>query len=238
MTTKTVPLADLIFDYDLYPRHAIDRSYSAEIARSIAAGNGDQIPRPVVDAASLRVIDGFHRITAWRRHLGTGGSIEVELRDYDSPKAMIADAVRLNSTHGRKLDQQDRARSALLLERAGVTVQEIAVTLSTTEARVRELTNVRIVRVRDEAGHEERRPAKPVVYPRAGGDPRVINEEQYATMRSSSGHRTVQTVTQLTRELEDGLVDFSDLGLVDKLWLLHDTIRAVLPRRRGRAGQG
>jgi hypothetical protein len=46
-------------------------------------------------------------------------------------------------------------------------------------------------------------------------------------MESSGGHRTAQTVTQLTRELESGLVDLSVAGLRQKLWRLHDVIESV-----------
>jgi hypothetical protein len=226
----TIKLADLIEDFDIYPRHAVDSSYVSDLARAIQAGETPPLVR--VDKKTKRIVDGFHRARAWRKILGRGGEIEVDLRSYSSEQELLKDSIELNAKHGRKLDQQDRTRSALLLERHGVAVKEISVVLHTTEARVQELLNVRVVVVRPdkpEDGPAEKRPAKPVAYPAAGESPRQVSEEQYRVMGSSGGHRTAQTVTQLIRELESGLVDVSVPGLAVKLWALHDVIAKVVP---------
>jgi hypothetical protein len=233
MTKATVKLADLVEDFDIYPRHSVDSSYVSDLARAIQAG--DQLPLVRVDKKTKRIVDGFHRTRAWRKVLGRGGEIDVDLRTYASEQELLKEAIELNAKNGRKLDQQDRSRSALLLERHGVTVKEIAVVLHTTENRVQELINVRVVLVKppqDKSGEGEpgaavKHPAKPVAYPEPGGSPRELSPEQYQVMSSSSGHRTAQTVTQLTRELESGLVDLSVSGLRQKLWRLHDVIESV-----------
>ena len=187
-----------------------------------------------VDKKTKRIVDGFHRSRAWRKVLGRGGEIEVDLRTYASEQDLLKEAIELNAKNGRKLDQQDRSRSALLLERHGVTVKEIAVVLHTTEQRVQELINVRVVLVKPPpdpvgglTGEPEKHPAKPVAYPQPGDSPRELSPEQYRVMASSSGHRTAQTVSQLTNELESGLVDLSVAGLRQKLWRLHDVIESV-----------
>lgn len=231
MTKATVKLADLVEDFDIYPRHSVDSSYVSDLARAIHAG--DELPLVRVDKKTKRIVDGFHRSRAWRKVLGRGGEIEVDLRAYATEQELLKDAIELNAKNGRKLDQQDRSRSALLLERHGVTVKEIAVVLHTTEQRVQELINVRVVLVKppaDERGPRpaEKQPAKPVAYPQPGGSPRELNPEQYKVMTSSSGHRTAQTVTQLTRELESGLVDLLTPGLQEKLWRLHDVIETAV----------
>lgn len=235
MTKATVKLSDLIEDFDIYPRHSVDSSYVSELTRAIQAGVS--LPLVRVDKKTKRIVDGFHRARAWRKVLGRGGEIEVDLRTYASEQELLKDAIELNAAHGRKLDQQDRSRSALLLERHGVAVKEIAVVLRTTEQRVQELINVRVVLIKpppppgdEPAGKSappEKRPAKPVAYPQPGESPRELSPEQYRVMESSSGHRTAQTVTQLTRELESGLVDLSSPGLQQKLWRLHDVIESV-----------
>lgn len=233
MTKATVKLSELIEDFDIYPRHSVDSSYVSDLARAIQAGN--ELPLVRVDKKTKRIVDGFHRTRAWRKVLGRGGEIEVDLRSYASEQDLLKEAIELNAHHGRKLDQQDRSRSALLLERHGVTVREIAVVLRTTEQRVQELINVRVVLVKPPqdkpaaggAGVSEKHPAKPVAYPQPGDSPRELSPEQYRVMSSSSGQRTAQTVTQLTRELESGLVDLSVAGLRQKLWRLHDVIESV-----------
>jgi len=233
MTKATVKLSELIEDFDIYPRHSVDSAYVSELARAIQADV--TLPLARVDKKTKRIVDGFHRVRAWRKVLGRGGEIEVDLRTYGSEQDLLKEAIELNAAHGRKLDQQDRSRSALLLERHGVTVKEIAVVLRTTEQRVQELINVRVVLVKPPPAPEpdakqpppEKRPAKPVAYPQPGESPRELSPEQYRVMESSSGHRTAQTVTQLTRELESGLVDLSVAGLREKLWRLHDVIKSV-----------
>lgn len=232
MTKATVKLSELVEDFDIYPRHSVDSSYVSDLARAIQAG--DQLPLVRVDKKTKRIVDGFHRTRAWRKVLGRGGEIEADLRTYASEQDLLKESIELNAKNGRKLDQQDRSRSALLLERHGVTVKEIAVVLHTTEQRVQELINVRVVLVKPAQGGgggtpapPVKHPAKPVAYPQPGDSPRELSPEQYQVMSSSSGHRTAQTVAQLTRELESGLVDLSVAGLREKLWRLHDVIESV-----------
>jgi hypothetical protein len=235
VTRQTVRLSDLVEDFDIYPRHSVDSSWVSDLSRAIQAG--DELPLIRVDRKTKRIVDGFHRARAWRKVLGRGGEIEAEVRAYASEQELLKDAIEQNAKNGRKLDQQDRTRSALLLERHGVPVKEISVVLHTTETRVQELLNVRVVLVKPNPGSgggkapgPEKRPAKPVAYPAPGQDPREISEEQYRVMESSSGHRTAQTVTQLTRELESGLVDLTVPGIREKLWGLHDVIDATVPK--------
>lgn len=226
MTSK-VALTDLIEDFEVYPRHAVDTSWVAELARTITAGTA--LPPVVADAATKRIVDGFHRVRAYRKVLGRGGEIEVDLRKFANEAELVKTAVELNATHGRKFDQQDRSRSAILLERVGVSIVDIAATLHTTEDRARELL-ARVVLVKADDQPPEKWPAKPVVYPTADG-PRTLTPSQFEVMHASGGLRPTQTVTQLIRELESKLIDLEDAGLVTKLWRLHDVLEETLPVR-------
>lgn len=197
----TVLLADLVEDYTVYPRHAVDSAHVSELARALEAG--ETLPVPIVDRKSKRVVDGFHRAAAHRRVYGPDATIEVELRGYASDADLVEDAVRLNARHGRKLDSQDRVRSTLMLERLGRDTQQIAAVLSTTPARVEQL-KARIVVVEGQPI-----PAKPVARPASGGRPRDLTAEQATVMRSSSGHGFAQACRQMTREIKSGLVEMT-----------------------------
>jgi hypothetical protein len=221
----TVPLAALVEDWSLYPRHAVDASHVADLARAVAAG--DVLPPPVADKASLRIVDGFHRTRAQRRCLGDDGQIDVVLRSYASEADLLEDAVRLNSQHGRRLDRQDQARSALMLRDAGVAGEKIALVLHTTPGRVQQLI-ARVVIVNHPGAPPETQPSKPVVLRRDDEEHRELTPEQYQVMRSSSGWRTSQTIAQLVRELESGLIRPDDDGLRQKLQRLADVIAKVL----------
>jgi len=217
-----VPVSSLVEDFDLYPRHAVDDSHVADLARAYRADC--VLPPIIINAIGSQIIDGFHRRRAWIRVYGDAGTITVDARQYDSVRAMITEAVSLNAAHGRRLDQQDRTRSILMLERAGVPLTHISVILHTTEARIEQL-RVRIVSVDGEV-----MPSKPISYSRQNplGD---ITQAQYDVMLSSSGHRTGQIVGQLIKELRIDLVDVKDERIVARLWDLHDTIEEVLPAR-------
>lgn len=229
MKPTTMKLADLVEDFDIYPRHDVDASHVSELVRAIRGEN--TLPPIVVDRASKRVIDGFHRKRAYLRVLGPDGEVPVELKDYANETELLKDAVSRNAAHGRKFDQQDRTRSALMLERAGLNPHEIAVVLRTTEERVRELITIRVVHV-DSAGKIEKLPAKPILYGKAGTPARVVSVEQYEVSQSSGGLKPLQVVRQLRRELDAGLIDENDKDLVEALWGLHDRIAAKLPRRK------
>lgn len=216
----------LIEDDSIYPREKIDNSHVSSLAHTLESGV--VLPPLIVEETSRRIIDGFHRKRAWQRIFGENVEVPVELRTYASEAELFADAVRLNAGHGRKLDRQDQVRCALRLQALGVGEQQIAVALQTTEVSVKNMLVKVVIVKHDPATDGELRPAKPVAYPRAGEGPRELNTQQYQVMRSSSGYRTAQTVTQLTRELESSLVDLDTPGLREKLRNLAEVITGLV----------
>jgi hypothetical protein len=226
MSTKTVTLADLVEDFSLYPRHAVDDSHVAALAEAERAG--ETLPPPIVEADTLRIVDGFHRTRAHRRVHGDGAKIKVEVRTYASETELINEAIRLNAAHGRKLDNQDRVRSILMLQQRGVDTETIALTLHITEQRV-EVLRVRVAIREDDSGHKEPVAVKPVLWSKGSDAPRVITTQQYATQRSSNGWRPQQVVTQLIREIRDRVADLDDPSLRARLWELHDEIERQVP---------
>lgn len=224
---RKVKLADLVEDFSLYPRVQVDGSNVADIARAIQAGSS--IPPIVADRKSLRIADGFHRRRAWLQVLGEDGEVEADLIAYKDETDLLRDAISRNATQGRRLDQKDRTRCVLLLERRGLTSESIAISLHTTVGRVEEL-RVRVVTVDSGSGDPEPVPVKPNAWPKAGQQPRTVTPEQADVLRSSSGWRTGQTVTQLTRELRSGAINVGDdPTLAAKFWDLDQVIREVVP---------
>jgi len=219
MTTLSASL--FVEDFDVYPRLAVDSSHVSEIARAIEAGI--KMPPIVAQTKTNRIIDGWHRRRAYVRVSGLQAEVPVEFKTYSSEQKLIEDAIYRNSSHGRKLDQQDRTRCALLLKKHGVSAKKIAITLSTTESRIEQIL-VRIAVVDDEEV-----PVKPIAWPK-NKEPRKLTPEQYEIARSSSGWNPKQTITQLTNELLADVIDVSDEELVKKLWLLHDAIATRAPR--------
>src|SRR5688572_5167258 len=95
-----IKISDLVLDFNLYPRNDVSSVNVTSLIDAIEMG--DPIPPPVVDKSSKRVIDGFHRVNAYKRLAHQ--EIEVTFREYKNEKDMFADAVRLNRAHGRAFD--------------------------------------------------------------------------------------------------------------------------------------
>ena len=122
--TKT---ALLVLDYNLYPRHRLDRANLQSLRSALEAGI--RLPPVVADADSLRVVDGFHRVTV-ALEVDPGGEIAVDLRNYPSADEMLLDAARLNAGHGARLTSFDQARVIALANGRGIDRAAIAEALS------------------------------------------------------------------------------------------------------------
>lgn len=220
MTIETVSLAELVEDFDLYPRNSVDSGHVSDLLRALKSGA--TLPPPIADAKSKAITDGFHRVRAYRRHLGTGGEIEVDLRTYKNKREMFLDAVELNSAHGRKLDRHDQARIVTLAKKMRIAKDVIAVRLHITEKAVEQLK----VRVVIDSETNERIPNK------RGGE--WMNEMTLTPEQISEGIRPCRSLEvgrlaiELTRLLDHDLVNWKDEQIVGRLRKLSDRLDEAL----------
>lgn len=124
----------LVRDYSLYPRHEVDDYHVREIMEALRAGL--TLPPIIADKASLRVIDGFHRIAAYGRLYGSEYVADVVLNDYESDAAMFQDAMEHNTQHGRNLTPYDKARCIARSKELGIEMQTVASALHITQDRL------------------------------------------------------------------------------------------------------
>lgn len=136
-TTKQIKAAELILDWTFYPRHQLAAQNVSSIAQALEAGT--TIPPVTADKTSLRVVDGFHRVTATLRHAGPDATIKTHLVDYPDEQAMFIDAVRLNATHGQRLTPYDQARCLELAVDLGIPEQDISLALARNPDQIAEL---------------------------------------------------------------------------------------------------
>ena len=122
MKTHRIKLAELVFDFTLYPRNEVSRQHVTILVDAIAAGA--TLPPMIVDGKSRRIVDGFHRAKAYE-DLGIE-EVEVFLNDYATEAELFAEAVRRNAGHGRAFDNFDRRRAVLRLAEFGFTPDQIA----------------------------------------------------------------------------------------------------------------
>lgn len=133
-----LPVSELVEDMEFYPRHSVDASHVTALA--LALESGAELPAIVADKKSKRIVDGWHRVRAYKRVNGVESTVRVELVSYKNDAAMKLDAVKRNAEHGRRLDASDRTRSALMLESAGLKVEIIAAAMHMPESQVLRIT--------------------------------------------------------------------------------------------------
>lgn len=214
---KDVPLASLVEDFSIYPRHRVDDAHVSDLVRALEAGH--DLPPIIVDAKTMRKVDGFHRSRAVAKHFGPEAMVKVELREYANEAALFMEAVALNSAHGRKLDRQDQTRIVLKMRELNIPDQQIAMTIRVPEPVVQTLS-LRIVHA----------PAGPIPVKRGLEHMRgqTMTEEQVAVMESVRSAEAGRLALELIRLLKSGLVDLTDDGTVARLRELHSVVAEAL----------
>lgn len=119
---QTVKTDSLVFDWTIAPRKGLDDVWVRRLKSAILSGA--ELPPIVVCDRSMRIVDGFHRVTAnleLKRE-----EMPAELRHYDDDTALFRDAVRLNIAHGQPLTPYELAKCALKLQSLALSTKEIA----------------------------------------------------------------------------------------------------------------
>ncbi len=223
MTIKVTPLAALVEDTAIYPRHSVDEMHVNSLVLALRAGV--VLPPIVAEARSTRIVDGWHRVRAYRKVLGPQASVDVDLRTYKSDGDLLSDAVALNASHGRRLDRVDQVRAIHLLEVAGVQQERIAIVLHIPETRVEQL-RVRIA----------------IAEPLGGGVPETIalkrpalhlagtelSQEQRAVHDSMAGTSFLLQAHQLRDALRLEFVNRADARLIEALRELQQALEVFL----------
>ena len=88
---KKMKAAELVLDFDLYPRNSLDPHNVKNIIEAISSGI--ELPPVIADRKSKRVIDGFHRVRGNLRLFGDDAEISVIEKDYRNEAAMFLDAM-------------------------------------------------------------------------------------------------------------------------------------------------
>src|SRR5688572_26888007 len=107
---RTYPARELIIDKDVYPRREVDGDHVFNLMEAIRTGA--EVPPIVICKISKRVVDGVHRLTALQRLHGADYEVECIEKTYKNDAELFLDAIKYNSSHGRHLSRDDRARIA------------------------------------------------------------------------------------------------------------------------------
>lgn len=142
---KTLPIGELVEDYRLYPRAEVDGATVEQFREALRAGA--KFPPIRVCAKTYRIIDGFHRKTAYEREKAT--HVLCALEDVADDRDLFRRAAQANAGHGRRYSVDDYATAVRLAKRLGLTREQISADLFLPLDRVERLERISAGR-----GHE------------------------------------------------------------------------------------
>jgi hypothetical protein len=215
-------LSELVFDFDLYPRTDVDSTHVSAMREADRAGA--TFPPYVIDAASKRVVDGFHRGRKDRMEHGEDCEVECIEKQYRNEGEMFLDAMRCNSSHGRPLSPYDRARCALKCRKFRVGIAAIAAALGMKPETVKAIGEGRTAKVRTESGGHDVTLKRTIAH-MAGRD---LSPEQQTANERLSGMQQAFYVNQLLLLIDHNLLDNSDESLMDLLRQLHEKLGTIV----------
>jgi hypothetical protein len=181
---------------------------------------GATLPPIVIDRKTLQVVDGFHRCKATGIFAGKDAEIECIEKVYRTDAERFEDAMKYNATHGRALTKYDRARCVILGEQFGLTVECIAGALSVDSSSI---DSLRVNRTAKARGLEV--PLKRTLQKFAG---KSLTKRQQETNERSSGMNQVFYVNQLIDLLEAGMIDWENVGLIERMRVLNELLESAL----------
>ena len=207
----TTKISEVVLDFDLYPRASVDSQNVAYLSQADAAGA--VLPPIIIDKKSKRVVDGFHRVKMYRQKYDDNFRVEVVAKAYPNEQAMLLDAMRYNSGHGRSLTRFDRVRCIVLGEKMGVDPAEIAAALHMTSEKVGELKAERVGELK--VGRTvEPAPLKRTIRHMSG---KRLSRAQYEANKKLSGMNQAFYVNQVITLIENKLLNYADADLLARL---------------------
>ena len=135
---KTLPIGELVEDYRLYPRSEVDGSTVEQFREALRAGA--KFPPIRVCSKTLRIIDGFHRKTAYEREGAT--HVLCALEDVADDVDLFRRAAAANASHGRRYSVDDYATAVRLAKRLGLTREQISADLFLPLDRIEKLERI------------------------------------------------------------------------------------------------
>lgn len=216
---RKLKAAELVLDFDLYPRNNVDSTNVRHLVEALASGA--ELPPIVIDRKSKRVTDGFHRTRAHIQFYGEDCVIAVIEKDYKNEKEMFLDAIRYNASHGAKLDSCDRTHCVIIAERLSIPIDAVAGALHIPVEKLGSLSNDRTGR--NSSGLSI--PLKRTIRHFAG---KQLTKRQEEVNTKLTGLNQATYANQLIDLIESKLIDYEDAQLFERLVVLRDLLDGVL----------
>ena len=198
-----IPIESLLFDYNLYPRTKVESVNVSSLVDALNAGA--LVPPIIVDKKSKRIVDGFHRTSAFKKL--KRDTIPGILRNYKDEQALFLESMSLNAGHGRQFSSYDRARCIAKATELGIDLSRVASHLNLTVERASSLSLARSAVAVDSP--------EPVTLKRtiAFKKGESLTPAQLVANKKLSGQSALFYVNQLLLLFENDLIDRSNDGL-------------------------
>lgn len=217
---RKMKAAELILDFELYPRNNIDPK---NVKRMIdALVGGIELPPVIIDRKSKRVVDGFHRVRANLRLYGDDASIEVIEKSYKDEAAIFLDATRFNATHGLTMDDCDRTHCIIIARHLHISDDAIAGALFIPVDKIATMRNERTAL--DSAGQPLA--LKNTIRQQFKG--RKLTKRQTEANEKFSGMNQAFYANQLIELCESRMLDVENESLMERLRVLNGLLDDVL----------
>jgi len=118
-----VKIRDLVFEWSFYPRKEVDQATVENYARALEAGAVFPPIKVGLYQGKKIVVDGFHRVAARQRFLME--SIDAAILPFETEAELFAEAVRLNSGHGKGFTEAELKANIKRLLQYNFSVKEI-----------------------------------------------------------------------------------------------------------------
>ncbi len=210
---KTLPIEQLVEDYRLYPRAEVDGATVEQFREALRAGA--KFPPLRVCSKTLRIIDGFHRKTAYEREHAT--HVLCSLEEVSDDLDLFRRAAAANASHGRRYTVDDYATAVRLAKRLGLSREQISADLLLPLDRVEKLERI-------SAGRGHVTLARNV--PKPSAKPSKLVEKSMDTISQ------LTWATSLLRCIREGHVNEQSEELRAQLVELSQELGEFLSRRR------
>ncbi len=214
---EEIPIADLILDYDLYPRTQINGMHVKDLCDALEAGA--ELPPVIADKKTKRVVDGFHRVTAFKRE--GRESIPVVWKTYKSDAEILLDSIRYNSIHGQKFSHYEIVRVFGKARSLGVDPEMVANAAHITVSRLNQLLELK-------TASNEKGNLVPIKRTLSSWRGKRIGKKQVEGNIFAGGQHALFYINQVINILENDLADFKDEKFIQAILKLKELIKVKI----------
>ena len=217
---RTIKAAKLVKDFTIYPREKVDGQHVNEMMAAMA--DGTTFPPVIVEKTTLRIVDGFHRVTAALRLYGEeAAEVEAIEQKYKSEGDLFLDCVRRNAGHGRKLSAIDKTRCVLLASQLAVEDAQLGAIL---HVDVDAMADMRLTKTAINGELHVKVPIKRGLRHMAG---RTLTRGQVETNRKFGGNDLAFYANQISMAITNEMLDRENAKCMDALVRLRDLLAAA-----------